>query len=71
LKKSLPGYKWVYSARERKFLHHKGIHIKKETKHGKTPSRDIIEAILKHEGTHRIISYVHSGFMRKMRGERI
>ncbi len=41
-KKSIPGYQWIYTAREREILHLKGIHLKKWTTSAKVPGRDII-----------------------------
>lgn len=71
IKKSVPGYQWLYKAGKIAQLHKIGIHLKKHTTSADVPGRDVIDAVLQHEGESKILRNISSNFHRKMMGERI
>ena len=71
IKKSIPGYRWLYKASKIAQLHKIGIHLKKHTTSANVPDRDLIDAILEHESESKILRNISSNFHRKMMGERI
>lgn len=71
VKKSIPGYRWLYSAAKIARLHKIGIHLRKTTTSADVPGRDVIDAIIQHEGEAKILRNISTNFNRKMMGERI
>jgi hypothetical protein len=71
IKKSVPGYRWLYKASKIAKLHKIGIHLKKHTTSADVPERGVIDAILEHEGKAKILKNISTNFHRKMAGERI
>ena len=70
--KSATGYRWIYTPRFRDYLHTQGIHLRKGTTGGLVPARDIVAALIEHEGGEaKVISNISANFNAKMRGERI
>lgn len=70
--KSAAGYRWIFPPRYRDYLHTQGIHLRKGTTAAQVPARDIMDALIAHEGgEHRIMQNISSNFNRKMQGERI
>ena len=69
--KSLKGYRWLYPAHAREYLHAMGIYLRKTTTSGKVPPRDIMGAVRKKCPEYRIMQNIKTLFDRKMRGERI
>jgi hypothetical protein len=57
---AMPGYTWVYSQRQREYLHTLGIHLKKSTTSAKVSSRNIIEnafALYQRKATEMLKTY--------------
>ena len=71
IKKSVPGYRWLIKPGHRAALHKIGIHLKKTTTSADVPARDVIDAIIQHEGEAKILRNISTNFHRKMMGERI
>ena len=68
--KSMTGYRWLISDREKMVLRRVGIHLRKTTTSIQVPARDIMGAVLAQEGS-RMLTNVITNFNRKMSGERI
>ena len=70
--KSVPGYRWAYPARYREILHRAGIHLREGTTGGMVPSRDILSAVIEHEGGgDKIARNIKNSFDARMRGEKV
>jgi len=68
--KSMTGYRWLISDKQRLALRRVGIHLRKTTTSIQVPARDIMGAVLARERS-RMLTNVVSLFNRKMSGERI
>jgi len=68
--KSVPGYRWGYTERFKRYLHRIGIHLRKTTMAGTVPSRNIISAVIEKRGN-ELARMLKDYFERKLRGERI
>jgi len=70
--KSVTGYTWLYKPRQREMLHRAGIHLRKGTTGGMVPGRDIVTAVIEHEGGYdKIVRNIKSSFDARMRGEKV
>jgi len=68
--KSMSGYRWLISDKQKLALRQAGIHLRKTTTSIKVPARDIMGAVLAREGS-RMLTNIKHNFDRKMSGERI
>jgi len=71
LKKSIPGYFWLYSPEKIEKLHKAGIHLRKGTTGGRVPGRNILKSLVDREGENKIARNISQNFDAKMRGEKI
>jgi len=70
--KSVAGYTWLYKPRQREMLHYAGIHLRKGTTGGLVPGRDIVSAVVEHEGGYdKIARNIKNSFDARMRGEKV
>ncbi|MDP8275897.1 MAG: hypothetical protein RAO92_05795 [Candidatus Euphemobacter frigidus] len=70
--KSAEGYTWLYKPRHREVLHRAGIHLRKGTTGGLVPGRDIVSAVIEHEGGYdKIARNIKNSFDARMRGEKV
>lgn len=67
--KSIPGYKWLYTKKDRMKLLKFGILLRPKTKSAKVPPRDIMGAILSRYPEYRIIQDIKTLFELKLRGK--
>lgn len=68
--KSAEGYTWQYSERYKRFLHTRGIHLKRSTTSARVPKRDIMAAVWdKYE--RKYLATLDDLVARKLRGEHI
>jgi len=71
-KKSAEGYIWLHTPREIEVLHRAGIHLRKGTTSSLVPGRDIVSALIDHEGGESaIMSNIKNSFEARMRGEKV
>jgi len=70
--KSIRGYRWIYTTRQREKLHEIGIHLRKGTTGAWVPARDIVKAVIDHEGGQgKIARNIKNSFDARMRGEKV
>ena len=68
--KSVRGYVWRLSTRYKQLLHHRGIHLREDTRSVMVGPRNIIGKLYQRE-QRRISQNIADNFQRKLRGERI
>jgi len=64
--KSMAGYRWLISDKQKLALHNIGIHLRKTTTSIQVPARDIMGAVLAREGS-RMLTNVKHNFDRYVR----